>query len=75
VEIGYTLAPPARGKGIGTTAVAGPGRMLATVPGTRQVTAVTGAQNTPSRRLPERQEFQITGSHPAGQVRHTLGLG
>ena len=49
--------------------------MLATVPGTRQVTAVTGAQNTPSRRLPERQEFQITGSHPAGQVRHTLGLG
>ena len=41
----------------------------------RQATAVTGAQNTPSRRLVERQGFQFTGSLPAGEVRYTLSLG
>lgn len=43
--------------------------------GIRQVTAVTGAQNTPSRRLVERQGFQFTGSLPASEVRYTLSLG
>lgn len=44
VEIGYTRAPPAPGKGIGTAAVAALAGCLATVPGIRQVTAVTGAR-------------------------------
>ena len=55
VEIGYSLAPSARGQGIGTAAVAALVRRLAQEPGIRRITAVTGAQNTASRRLLERQ--------------------
>jgi L-amino acid N-acyltransferase YncA len=43
--------------------------------GIRQLTAVTGAQNAPSRRLVERRGFQFTGSLPAGEVGYTLSLG
>ena len=75
VEIGYSLAPAARGKGIGTAAVAALVRRLARVPGIRQVTAVTGAENTPSRRLLERQGFRLTGTLPdTDEVRYTLSL-
>jgi GNAT superfamily N-acetyltransferase len=75
VEIGYTLAPSVRGKGIGTAAVAALVGRLATVPEIRRVTAVTGARNTPSRRLLERQGFQLTGPPPGtDQVRYTLSL-
>jgi RimJ/RimL family protein N-acetyltransferase len=52
---------PAQGKGLGTAAVAALAGCLATVPDIRQVTPVTDAQNTPSRRLPEGQGFQFTG--------------
>ena len=55
VAIGYSLAPSARGQGIGSAAVAALVRRLAAVPGMRRITAVTGAQNTASRRLLERQ--------------------
>ena len=55
VEIGYSLAPSARGQGIGTAAVAAFVRRLAEEPGIRRLTAVTGAQNTASRRLLERR--------------------
>jgi RimJ/RimL family protein N-acetyltransferase len=61
VEIGYSLAPSARGQGIGTAAVAAFVRRLAEAPGIRRLTAVTGAQNTASRRLLERQGFYLTG--------------
>lgn len=75
VEIGYSLAPSARGKGIGTAAVAGLVRRLAAVPGIRQLTAVTGAKNTASRRLLERQGFQLTGPLPdTDEVRYTLSF-
>jgi len=75
VEIGYSLAPSARGKGIGTAAVATLIRCIAAVPGIRRITAVTGAENTPSRRLLERQGFRITDQLPdTGQVRYTLSL-
>ena len=75
VEIGYALAPSARGKGIGTAAVAALVRRLAAVPGIRRVTAVTGAQNTASRRLLEAQGFRIAGTLPGtGEVRYTLSL-
>ncbi len=76
VEIGYALAPSARGKGIGTAAIAALVGRLATVPGIHQVTAVTGAENTASRRLLERQGFQLTGPLPGtGDVRYTLSFG
>jgi GNAT superfamily N-acetyltransferase len=75
VEIGYTLAPSVRGKGIGTAAVAALVGRLATVPAIRQVTAVTGAQNTPSRRLLERQGFRLAGPLPGTEnVRYTLSV-
>jgi GNAT superfamily N-acetyltransferase len=73
VEIGYSLAPSARGQGIGTAAVAALVRRLTAVPGIRRITAVTGAQNTASRRLLERQGFRLTGPIPGtDQVRYTL---
>jgi RimJ/RimL family protein N-acetyltransferase len=75
VEIGYSLAPSARGQGIGTAAVAALVGCLTAVPGIRRITAVTGARNTASRRLLERQGFRITGPTPdTGQVRYTLNL-
>ena len=60
VEIGYALAPSARGQGVGTAAVAALIRRLAAVPGIRRLTAVTSADNTASRRLLERQGFHLT---------------
>ena len=76
VEIGYSLAPSARGQGIGTAAVAAFAGRLATVPGIRRLLAVTGAENTPSRRLLERQGFRLTGPEPGtDEVRYALDLG
>lgn len=73
VEIGYSLAPSARGQGIGTAAVAALVRRLTVVPGIRRITAVTGAQNTASRRLLERQGFRLADTVPGpDQVRYTL---
>ena len=46
VEIGYSLAPSARGKGIGTAAVSALVKRLAAIPQIRQVIAVTGTSNT-----------------------------
>jgi GNAT superfamily N-acetyltransferase len=75
VEIGYTLAPSARGKGIGTAAVAAFVGRLAAVPGLRRITAITGTQNTASRRLLERQGFDLTDPLPGtDEVRYTLSL-
>jgi GNAT superfamily N-acetyltransferase len=76
VEIGYALAPSARGQGIGSAAVAALVTRLAAVRGIRQITAVTGVQNTASRRLLERQGFQLTDRLPATeQVRYALSVG
>ena len=76
VEIGYSLAPSARGQGIGSAAVAAFVGSLAAVPGIRRITAVTAAQNTASRRLLERQGFRIMGLLPGtGEVRYSLSLG
>jgi RimJ/RimL family protein N-acetyltransferase len=75
VEIGYSLAPSARGQGIGTAAVAALVRRLTAVPGIRRITAITGAQNTASRRLLERQGFRLADTVPGtDQVRYTLSL-
>ena len=76
VEIGYSLAPSARGQGVGIAAVAAFVGSLAAVPGIRRITAVTAAQNTASRRLLERQGFRIMGLLPGtGEVRYSLSLG
>jgi GNAT superfamily N-acetyltransferase len=75
VEIGYGLGPSARGKGIGTAAVAALVSRLAAVPGIRQLTAVTGAGNTASRRLLERRGFRLTRPLPAtDEVCYTLSF-
>lgn len=75
VEIGYSLAPSARGQGTGAAVVAALARRLAAVEGIRRLTAITGAENTASRRLLERQGFQLTGPLPGtGEVRYTLSL-
>ena len=75
VEIGYSLAPSARGQGVGTAVVAALVKRLAAVPGIRRLTAVTDAQNTASRRLLERQGFRLTGPVPGtDEVRYTLSL-
>jgi len=75
VEIGYSLAPSARGQGIGTAAVAALVGRFAAVQRIRRLTAVTSAQNAASRRLLERQGFRITGPLPGtDEVRYTLTL-
>jgi RimJ/RimL family protein N-acetyltransferase len=75
VEIGYALAPSARGQGIGTAAVAALVRCLTAVPEIRRLTAVTGAGNTASRRLLEGQGFHLKGPLPGtDEVRYTLSL-
>ena len=75
VEIGYSLAPAARGQGIGTAAVGAFVERLATVPEISQVTAVTGAENLASRRLLEAQGFHLSGELPAtAEVRYTRSL-
>jgi GNAT superfamily N-acetyltransferase len=75
VEIGYTLAPSARGQGIGTAAVGAFVGRLAAVPGIRRLTAITGAQNTASRRLLERQGFGVTGTLPGtDEVSYALSV-
>src|SRR5215467_3975957 len=75
VEVGYALAPSARGQGIGTAAVAALVRRLAAVPGIRRLTAVTGAGNTASRRLLQRQGFRLLGPLPCSdEVRYTRSL-
>ena len=75
VEIGYSLAPSARGQGIGTAAVAALVGRLATVPGIRRVTAITGAENAASRRLLERQGFRLTGTLPdTNEVSYALSV-
>ena len=75
VEIGYALAPSARGQGIGTAAVAALVSRLAAMPGIRRLTAVTGGENTASLRLLERLGFHRTGPVPGtDDVRYTLSL-
>jgi RimJ/RimL family protein N-acetyltransferase len=75
VEIGYSLAPSARGQGIGTAVVAALVRRLAAVPGIRRLAAITAVQNTASRRLLERLGFRVTGLLPGtDEMRYTLRL-
>ena len=69
VEIGYGLAAPSRGQGIGTEAVRALVDWLVGQPGVRVVTASVEVGNDPSRRLLERLGFTLTDG-PAGTDRH-----
>lgn len=59
VEIGYGLAAPYRGRGLGTEAVRALLDWLATQPGIRTVVARTDTTNLASRRLLERLGFTV----------------
>jgi RimJ/RimL family protein N-acetyltransferase len=61
VEIGYGLAAPYRGRGLGTEAVATFVDWLVTAPGVRSVVARVEVGNEPSRRLLARVGFTLTG--------------
>ena len=61
VEIGYGLAAPYRGQGIGTEAVGTFVDWLVTVPGVRRVVARVEVGNEASRRLLARIGFALTG--------------
>jgi RimJ/RimL family protein N-acetyltransferase len=59
VEIGYGLAAPYRGQGIGTDAVRALVAWVSEQPGVRRIVAETDATNTASRRLLERLGFTL----------------
>lgn len=61
VEIGYGLAAPFRGRGLGTEAVRVLADWVATQPGVRTVTASVEVGNEASRRLLERLGFVLVG--------------
>lgn len=60
VEIGYGLAGPSRGRGLGSQAVAALVAELATRPGVRRIEARVDLDNTPSRRVLERAGFGLS---------------
>jgi len=60
VEIGYGLAAPSRGHGLGTEAIGGLVEWVAAQPGVRRIVAEVLADNLPSRRLLERLGFTWT---------------
>jgi RimJ/RimL family protein N-acetyltransferase len=61
VEIGYGLAAPFRGRGIGTEAVGALVDWLVTLPDVRVVVASVEVGNEPSRRLLARLGFTLVG--------------
>jgi ribosomal-protein-alanine N-acetyltransferase len=64
VEIGYGLAGPRRGRGLGTEAVGLLSAWVEAQPGVRRVTADVLAGNEPSRRLLTRLGFAETDARP-----------
>jgi RimJ/RimL family protein N-acetyltransferase len=61
VEIGYGLAGPFRGRGLGTEAVRALAEWVGRQPGVRTLTASVEVGNEPSRRLLDRLGFVLTG--------------
>jgi RimJ/RimL family protein N-acetyltransferase len=62
LEIGYGLAAPSRGRGLGTEAVRAMADWLAGQRAVRVLTADVEVGNEPSRRLLERLGFTLTGT-------------
>lgn len=71
VEIGYGLAAPYRGRGLGTAAVRELLEWLRTQPEVRRVVAETSADNVASRRLLDRLGFTLAETG-ATTVRYAL---
>ena len=72
VEIGYGLAGPSRGHGLGSRAVADLVEWLAALPEVRAIEAEIHVSNVPSRRIVERLGFIPDGGDPAGYLRYRL---
>lgn len=64
VEIGYGLAAPSRGQGLGTEAIRGLTDWIQTQPGVRRVVAEVLEDNVASRRLLERLGFTYSHAVP-----------
>jgi RimJ/RimL family protein N-acetyltransferase len=75
VEIGYGLAAPSRGQGLGTAAVRALIAALGSDPAVRTVTAEVQVSNVASRRILERLGFAAYDGPTNGYVRYRLGLG
>src|SRR3954447_10018803 len=71
VEIGYGLAGPSRGRGLGTRAVAALVEELRARPGVRRIDAHVVADNLPSRRVLERAGFTLVEVGPV-EMRYSL---
>jgi len=71
VEIGYGLAGPSRGRGLGTRAVVALVDELRRRPGVRRIDAHVRAENLPSRRVLERAGFTLVEAG-AVELRYTL---
>jgi RimJ/RimL family protein N-acetyltransferase len=62
VEIGYGLAQPYRGRGIGTEVVRQLAELLLARPGVRRLTAEVLLENVPSHRVLEKNGFAVERS-------------
>jgi len=71
VEIGYGLAGPSRGRGLGTQVVAALVEELRTRAGVRRIDAHVVADNVASRRVLERAGFSLVEVGPV-EMRYTL---
>jgi len=71
VEIGYGLAGPSRGRGLGTRAVAALVEELRARPGVRRIEAQVVADNLASRRVLERAGFTLVEVGPV-EMRYSL---
>jgi RimJ/RimL family protein N-acetyltransferase len=74
VEIGYGLAAPSRGHGLGTAAVSALVDLLAEDPSITTVDAEVHVGNVPSWRVLERLGFRATGAVSHGFARYVRRL-
>lgn len=72
VEIGYGLAGPSRGRGLGGRAVAAMVAALRAEPAVRIIEAHVVADNVASRRVLERLGFDVAGTTADGEVAYRL---
>lgn len=72
VEIGYGLAAPSRGQGLGAAAVAALVDTVRRMPGVRMIEAEVHVSNTASRRLVEGLGFRCSFGPLGGYVRYRL---
>jgi RimJ/RimL family protein N-acetyltransferase len=74
VEIGYGLAAPSRGRGLGSLAVAELVAWLAAQPAVKVIEAEVHVSNEPSRRIVEKLGFIPDDADSAGYLRYRLSV-